>query len=229
MKKQALIPVIIIIFSLAGLTGVLAYPSYVIDYGGNTHGGCHATNPMGGPPTVISTANFTFILSNTSILETDTLFTLTAHVNNFTDVINDLYYENETTIGFSLNHTTPNDNNLFLFKPSSYATNALDSNGELISDVDFEIVTPSSPGTYKLLITAISGYNVTADDAAQILAIDTELDLLVIAKTPVDLGPGGENLLNIPGFDLFFLSIAIFMVIIPSSILLIRKLKKKAL
>ncbi len=231
MRKLKLTVMFILSLFLIGIIGVsFAYRGYINEFEGGTHGGCHGSSDT--EASAIGTMTLTIVPGGN--LETDEDFVLTAVVNDFMEPWEETdSYNKNMLVGIS---GVLGDNAEFMRNLDGvlFWTGKVDENGDVSEHIaygategelfEFELIAPSTAGTYTLVISAIAASNHTGGSHGayppfNITYINTEITVTVVAPS----GGGG----TIPGG---ILAITIGSVFVVTTIVILKKkniIKKK--
>ncbi len=232
MKKLKLAVMFILpLFLLGIIGGTFAYRGYINEFSGATHGGCHGSSDT----EESATGTMTLTRSPTGNLDTDEDFVLTVVVEAFMEPYEETdSYNTNMLVGIS---GELGDNAEFMRNLDGvlFWTGKVDSNGDVdehlgygqtVGDAfEFELIAPSTAGTYTLVISAIAAANHTGGEHGayppfNITYVNTEISITVVAASG---GDGG----TIPGS---ILAITIGSVFVVTTLIIIKKkniLKKK--
>ena len=231
MRKLKLTVMFILPLLLLGIIGgTFAYRGYINEFSGGTHGGCHGSSDT----EESATGAMTLTISPSGSLDTDEDFVLTVEVTDFMEPYEETdSYNTNMLVGIS---GELGDNAEFMRNLDGviFWTGKVDSNGDVDEHLgygqtvgdpfEFELIAPSTAGTYTLVISAIAAANHTGGEHGayppfNITYINTEITITVVAGG----GDGGA----IPGS---ILAITIGSVFVVTTVIILKKkniLKKK--
>ncbi len=236
MKKLKLSVMFILSLFLIGIVGgSVAYRGYINKFEGAGHGGCHSSSKT----EAAAGGSITYTVLPGGNLETEEAFVLTVEVDGFMEPYEETdSYDTNFLIGISgeLGNNSEFMRNL---DGAIFWTGKVDVNGdadEYLSygqspgegvPFEFELIAPSTVGTYTLVVTAIAAANHTGGSHGayppfNITYINTDITFTVV--TPA--GGGGDGG-TIPGG---ILAITIGSVFVVTTIIILKKkniLKKK--
>ncbi len=236
MKKLKLsVMFILSIFLIGIIGGGVAYRGYINEFEGAGHGGCH-----GGSDTEASaTGDMTLTRIPSGNLETDEEFVLTVAVTSFMEPYEETdSYGTNMLVGLS---GVLGNNSEFMRNLDGvlFWTGKVDSSGDVDEHIgygqtvgdpfEFELIAPSTVGTYTLVVSAIAASNHTAPDVHgayppfNITYINKEITITVVAPA----GGAGDPPGTIPGG---ILAITIGSVFVVTTIMILKKkniIKKK--
>ncbi|MFX1496274.1 MAG: hypothetical protein ACFFBH_01990 [Promethearchaeota archaeon] len=205
--KKKIIPVIVLTsFLLVLVGGVVAYPSSIEGFLGGSHTGCHA---LVSPTTESIEGTVTVDCVQGTSLTAGQYFTINVAIINFTEaLINDRGSEVSVAVA-----ATRGDNANFgskLDEPVRLAEITLDGNGDSNVPISFDLIAPTTDGSYTLVVDALSAANST--DAVGIIYASGNVVLTISGGTPA--APG------IPGFE-FYTLIGVLAVTVSSLIVVV--------
>ena len=241
MKTNKISLLFISVLLLASIGGASAYyKENIINFKGESHFSCHGTNPDGDwvEYSINGVVNISGAPATVYALQE---FTLTAWVENMTEVDENQDRDGDLTIGISGQLA---DNGAFLRGLDELAYDQIDTynsswnRGSTISSVTFTLTAPETPAQYTLMVTAMNGENST-DSYMWFLVANGTVIIDVLANPPAAAGlassgdgDGGDRDLwkeeTIPGYILI-ITIASILSVSAILILRIKKLKRSTI
>ncbi len=234
-KLKLSVMFILSLFLIGVIGGSVAYRGYINEFEGAGHGGCHGSSDT----EASATGDITLTRVPSGNLETDEEFVLTVVVTDFMEPYEETdSYNSNMIVGLSgeLGNNSEFMRNL---DGAIFWTGEVDTNGDADEHLsygqspgegvpfEFELIAPSTAGTYILTVSAIAGSNHTGGSHGayppfNITYINKNISITVVAPVAGGGDPG-----TIPGG---ILAITIGSVFVVTTIIILKKkniLKKK--
>ncbi|MFX1234271.1 MAG: hypothetical protein ACFFBY_06870 [Promethearchaeota archaeon] len=210
--KRKIIPLIAVFaFLLVLVGGAVAYPSSIESFLGGSHAGCHVGD---GPTTESAGAAVTVVSIQGTSLTAGQEFTVNVVITNFTEALT-IDRDSQVSVAVA---STRGDNAQFgkkLSEPIRLGGITLDVNGDANVSVSFDLLAPSTDGTYNLVVDVLTAANHTDGSALSIIYASGNVVLTV---------SGGA----IPGFEIYTLVGVLAITTASLIVVLVYRKKRKA-